>query len=391
MNRSGFTQQRIIRLRESMAQKGITYVVLMKPENVMYYSGFNPIINSNPAIFILSLEGEPILLVHALRKLHAEEESDIKRIELYGQWGHNTSLAGTFQEAIAILVDKKNIVIGLELDYISVDVYSSLCKILHISDTVSISNVINYMRCIKDDYEIEMIRKAAHLVDCGIEKTIAALQGGESEAQASTLGQYAMRQLWHKVYPEFEVCGYGTSEGGMVDSLHVWCLSNDHIAYGCDAPRHYIPKSGDVTLPMAWAKVNGYHAENERTILVGDVSGIRLKAYDAMLKAREMVFGKLEIGTKFSDLYKIAADVFTEAGFGHVLPGRIGHGIGCSAHEVLSLSRQSEHKITPGMVLSIEPGVMSSEWGGARHSDTVLICEDEYEIVTKLPSGRITI
>jgi hypothetical protein len=44
---------------------------------------------------------------------------------------------------------------------------------------------------------------------------------------------------------------------------------------------------------MAWAVV-GYHGKNERALIVGTLSGIREKAYEAMLAARAAVFSILK-------------------------------------------------------------------------------------------------
>ena len=63
----------------------------------------------------------------------------------------------------------------------------------------------------------------------GVKTMIEALEGGH-RGEASTEGHYAMRKLWNEKFPESEGIGFGTPEGGMIDSLHVWCLSNGHIA-----------------------------------------------------------------------------------------------------------------------------------------------------------------
>ncbi|WP_075580125.1 M24 family metallopeptidase [Acidaminococcus massiliensis] len=391
MDAAGFVKNRIEKLKEKMAEQGIDAVIIEKPENVMYYSNFNEVLNSMPAFVILTLASEPVLLVHSLRADHARNEGAVSNVKLYGKWGNNVPVAMDPIEAIRILLGSFKGTLGLETEYMNVARYQKIKEIVKPKDILSISNLINMQKIIKDQYEIQCIKKSAELVDLGVKTTIEYLSQGYSEAEASTEGQYAMRKLWHKKFRDSEVCGYGTSEGGMIDSLHVWCLSGGHIAYGCDCPKHYYPKEGDLTLPMAWAKTDGYHAENERTIIIGHLDGFKQHAYDSMLRAREAVFKILKPGTLFKDLYFAAAKVYSDAGFEKILPGRVGHGVGCSAHEFPSLDPKNEIPLAPGMVITVEPGLMDKSWGGVRHSDTVLITESGYERLTVLENGKIVV
>ena len=384
-----YIDERIGRLKNIMSEKGIDTVILKKPENVFYFSNFNPVLNSHPAVMIISLDEEPCLLVHSIRYVHACEEGKIKNVKIYGKWGANVPLAIHPVDAVRTLLGKRNRKLGLELDYCSAGFCSEVEDKLCPDEVVSISSEINMMKIIKDPYEIGCIRRSAALVDKGVEVTIDYLKQGYSEAEACTQGQYAMRRMWHEKFPEAEVCGFGTSEGGMIDSLHVWCLSNGHIAYGCDCPRHYHPQPGDLTLPMAWAKTDGYHAENERTVIVGELDSYKQNAYDGMLKARESIFRILKPGVTFEELYLAAAKVYSERGFDSILPGRVGHGVGCSAHEFPSLERGNLLRLQPGMVMTVEPGLMDKTWGGVRHSDTVLITEDGCELLTRFDTGAI--
>ena len=110
-----------------------------------------------------------------------------------------------------------------------------------------------------------------------------------------------------------------------------------------------------------------------------------------MLRARESIFKILKPGVLFKDLYQAAAQVYIDAGFKKDLPGRVGHGVGCSAHEFPSLAPNNLIPLQPGMVITVEPGLMNKAWGGVRHSDTVLITESGYELLTKLNNGKISI
>lgn len=388
---NNFVSRRIEALKERLVEKGLDTAIIVKPENAFYFSNFNPVINSHPCFVIVSVKKGASLLVHSIRCDHAKVEGALENIQLYGKWGSNVSLAMNPTDAIREILSDEPVRLGLELDTVSFNLYKDICGKLNVSKVDDISSDINMMKIIKDEYEISCIRKSANLVDIGVRTTIDYLQKGYSEACACTEGQYRMRKAWSQLYGDTEVCGFGTSEGGMIDSLHVWCLSNENIAYGCDCPKNYIPTSGDLSLPMAWAKVNGYHAENERCIIINKLGDKREKAYNSMLEARQAIFEKMKPGITFEALYLEAAKVFTGYGFGDILPGRVGHGVGCSAHEFPSLTKGNTIPLTKGMVITVEPGLMEKSWGGVRHSDTVLITENGYECLTKLDNNRVII
>ncbi len=389
-----YVQQRLSRLKESMIEKGIDAAFIIKPENVFYYSNFNPVLNSHPAIMLVKLEGtaqgESTLLIHAIRHDHARDEGAIDNIALYGKWGSHKTLSMDPVEAASKILGKVE-TLGIEEENISYRYFTRLTQALGCSKTVDISGLIKSEKLIKDDHEISCMRIAAKLVDIGVETAIVEIARGANEIEACTEGQYAMRKLWQTRYPEHEISGFGTSEGGMIDSLDMWSLSNERIAYGCDCPRAYTPKKGDVVLPMAWAKVSGYHAENERTVIMDSLSEERDRAYRAMLAARAEVFSILKPGTLYEDLYNAAAAVFTEYGFEEILPGRIGHGIGNSGHDYPSLARGNTIPLQKNMALTVEPGLMTDTLGGMRHSDSVIITEEGYESLTELPNGTIRI
>ena len=380
---------RVEKLKQYLQEHDLDAALILKPENVFYYSNFNPVLNSHPCYVVVHADGSAKLLAHCLRGEHVRQECGLENVGFYGKWGANRAIALKPVDALHILLGDGPLRLGVEMDVISCGLLERLRSCLNIRQVKDISVGISMAKMVKDAYEISRIRRAAKLVDVGVRTTIAALSRGLDEARACTEGQYQMRQVWSDEFPDSEVCGFGTSEGGMVDSLHVWCLSNGHIAYGTDCPKAYVPQRGDVTLPMAWAKVDGYHAENERTLAIGTLSGTREKAYRAVLEAREAVFSILRPGVLFEDLYKAAVGVFQQNGFEDILPGRVGHGVGNSAHEFPSLESGNQLPLQAGMVITVEPGLMDGVWGGVRHSDTVLITDNGYERLTRLDNGFI--
>lgn len=386
-----FINARLEKLRLVMAKKKIDTVIIARPENVFYFSNFNPIINSHPAYVIVSLKKDACLLVHCIRNDHARKEGSIANVQLYGKWGANTALAMHAVDAMAVLMGDSPTCLGIEGDYASVNWLQEVHAKLNVTATCDIAGDIEMLKIIKDAYEIDCIRKSAELVDCGVETAISCLDAGAHEAAACTEGQYRMRQMWHERFADYEVSGFGSSEGAQIDSLVVWSMANERIAYGCDCPQDYSPKAGDLVLPMSWARIGGYAAENERSVAVGELDALRSRAYDAMLGAREKVFAILRPETSFEELYIAAMKVFEDAGFSAILPGRCGHGIGLSTHEFPSLTGGNQIRLKPGMIFTVEPGLMTKDWGGVRHSDTVLVTENGFELLTKARRDKITI
>lgn len=385
-----YVKQRIGKMRESMERKGIDVTILMRPENVFYFSNFNPILISHVPYFIITKD-DAFLLVHCIRYNHAMNEGAIDKVLCYGKWGRTTAIAMDAMDAMRQILGDREMTIGVEGDYISINTLSKLKTKLNVKGYVDVVADINSLRLIKDAHEIKMCRISGEFVDLGVTTALEALRGGASEAQAATEGQYAMRKLWHEKYQQYEVSGFSNSETAAIDTFVVWCMSNERLNYGCDCPSGYVPQPGDLTMPMSWARIAGYNVENERTVLVGQVGGEREKAYDAMLKARQTIFDMLKPGIPFEDLYFAAMKVYEDAGFSSILPGRCGHGMGLSTHEFPSVTKGNKELLAPGMILTVEPGLMSPEIGACRNSDTVLITENGFEFLTKSPRDKIRI
>ena len=153
----------------------------------------------------------------------------------------------------------------------------------------------------------------------------------------------------------------------------------------------YKIKKGDLVLPMVWARVGGYCAETERTFFVEELSEEKNKIYDVVLEARNCVFKILKPGIRLNDIYKKVERVFIKNGYGSYLPGRVGHGIGLSAHGFPSISKENENILKENMILTIEPGIMIENIGGVRHSDTVLITKNGFELLTKIERNKLKI
>ena len=389
-DRKQLYKDKVAKMQRSMEHLGVDGIICFKPQNTFFLSGFNPVLYSHPVVVIVPREGDAVLLVHSLRARHSADEAAIDDIRLFGMWANQKPIANDAYTAIGIIADDlklKGKVIGYEGDFISLSQYQKIQGITNAPKMVDVSDFLKRSRNIKDEYEINLLRLSSYLTNVGMDVALQNIR--KSEAEASISAEIAMRETWAKELSEFEISSFGNTEGGIVTAL--WCYSNSgyRVPYGCECPGNRIPLEGEVCLPVCWAAIDGYHSENERTVMIGKIPDNYEKAYDAMLAGRANVFEMMKAGVTASEVYDAGVAPYIEAGFKDFLPGRIGHGVGLSLHEFPSLAKDNNLVLEEGMCVTVEPGLVFAGRGPTRHSDTVVVRKDGIEILTSSCEDRL--
>ena len=323
-DRKQLYKDKVAKMQRSMEHLGVDGIICFKPQNTFFLSGFNPVLYSHPVVVIVPREGDAVLLVHSLRARHSADEAAIDDIRLFGMWANQKPIANDAYTAIGIIADDlklKGKVIGYEGDFISLSQYQKIQGITNAPKMVDVSDFLKRSRNIKDEYEINLLRLSSYLTNVGMDVALQNIR--KSEAEASISAEIAMRETWAKELSEFEISSFGNTEGGIVTAL--WCYSNSgyRVPYGCECPGNRIPLEGEVCLPVCWAAIDGYHSENERTVMIGKIPDNYEKAYDAMLAGRANVFEMMKAGVTASEVYDAGVAPYIEAGFKDFLPGRI--------------------------------------------------------------------
>ena len=69
----------------------------------------------------------------------------------------------------------------------------------------------------------------------------------------------------------------------------------------------------------------------------------------------------------------LAHNVIAEAGYGENFGHGLGHGVGLQVHEAPRLARTSKDELEDGMIVTVEPGIYITGWGGVRIEDQCVI------------------
>ena len=91
-------------------------------------------------------------------------------------------------------------------------------------------------------------------------------------------------------------------------------------------------------------------------------------------------------GAIAEEVDKKSLDQIRKAGFEKFLKHRTGHGIGLEGHEAPWIAEGDKTVLKQGMTFSCEPGVYDPNWGGVRHSDTVVVRKDKGEVLNRYPT-----
>jgi len=262
--------------------------------------------------------------------------------------------------------------IGYEANYLTVgqlralETALSAQKLDQTIELVPMENVMANLRKVKDDHEIDLIRKAVALAEEAYEAVRPQIKAGLTENYLAGLMIFELR-----------------SRGAADASFPVI------VAAGANSSLpHYRPGEAlvqrDQPLIFDWgASYRGYRSDLTRTLLVGHVSEKIRRVYRVVLDAQAAAIRFLRPGVTTLQADRVARDIIDRAGFGKNFGHGLGHGLGREIHELPAMRKNGgEEELRPGMVLTVEPAIYLPGEGGVRVEDDVLITHSGCEVLT---------
>lgn len=227
---------------------------------------------------------------------------------------------------------------------------------------VDSSDAFTQAMAVKEDYEINSIKKACNITDKAFVRLLGEIKEGMTENDVAALLEYLMRQ--------------GGASGASFDTI-VGFGENSSVPHHETGLRKL--RFGDIILIDFGCKTDGYCSDCTRTVLFGDDNKHSdfKKAYAHVLEAHNLVKEKVVSGMTGSEADAIARNCLKKYGLDNLFTHSLGHGIGLNIHEFPRLSPKSEDKLINGMVFSDEPGVYLAGEYGIRIEDTVMLCNNE--------------
>jgi len=376
---------RIERVRKTLARRRLDALYLTNGTSMFYLTGYSFISTERPAALIIPLDGKITFLGPRLEKDHVPLETKfIEEVKTYLDYPgekHPIEHFACFLKEMGLA--KKRIGIDNKSGTSAMWGYQGppIGKKLPDAKFVDESDFVPSMRIVKSAGEIELIRESCKWANLSVsllqeyscEGSWDAAVALEAMAEATMIMKKALGPYYQpkrRVYPIS--AGFRGQIGEMTAIPH--SMSTKRMI-----------RKGDAIIAEAGVDVGGYTCELERTMIVGEPSVKQKRYFEVMISAQEAAFEALKPGVKCSEVDKATISVFKKAGLIHLVPHHTGHGLGLEDHEPPWLDIGNQKPLSPGMVVSCEPGLYELGFGGFRHSDTILITEEGKEQMTYYP------
>lgn len=342
------TLDRISRLQSLI--KPEQYFYISNLINVRYLTGFT---GSNAALLVS--QSSATLATDSRYEIQAADQvPDIPAV-----------IGRNFPQLLLGNLPKSEVVIeGTDL---SVDTYQHLLASYEHKFSSEVG-VVERLRAVKDESEVALIAQACEITTRAFTNVIESIKVGQSEKDVRNTLEQRMRE-------------YGADDIAFASIV----ASGPNSAIPHHEPTDRQIQSGDFLKIDFGAKVQGYHADCTRTVIVGRPASWQIDLHSAVSAAQEAGRNTIRSGIAFTDVEAAVNQSLNDSGFLEHFTHGLGHGVGLVIHEDPFFGRVGDAKIAPNTVITIEPGAYLRDKGGVRVEDTIVVNSEGYRNLTNLP------
>lgn len=345
-------------LQEYLDRQGVDAAVLVQNSDLFYFTG-----SIQQGLLYLPVEGEPVYLV---RKDfgRARMESGLKNVLPLQSMRDVTAQLREF----GLTLPEK---LALELDVLPVQQYQRLEKLFSPREIVDASPLIRQVRAIKSDYEIEIMKDCALIMDKVFQHAKTIIAVGKTDLEVAAELECFARKEGHQGVIRFR--GFNSE----LFFGHVFSGPDSAVPTFLDAPLGGLGLNPAVAQGASYKKISagepilidlivaydGYLVDQTRTMSVGKLPEQLQQAYFAMLKIQERLFAVAKPGVTWGQVYRDCYQLAVDLGYRDQFMGAagaqvgfIGHGIGIEVDEYPFIAPGfDEQCLAENMTFAFEP------------------------------------
>jgi len=347
-----------------MAEQGLDTVLISQPQNRRYLSGFTGSFG-----YLLISAGDAVIATDF--RYYEQSAQQAPDFRLYQATG---PLEGWLPGLLTAAGDLGGKRLGFESADLTVMLHRALRKAAtglpagQRPGLVATNDLVEALRAVKEPEELAAIQAAVDLSDAALQEVAERIEPGWTEKQAA-----------------WEIEKYMREHGGEAVSFDTIVAGGPWSAMPHAYPRDRALERGEMVVIDMGVRLDGYCSDLTRTIFLGEPDDRFKKVYDIVLGAQLTAEELVRAGMTGEEAHNLAHRVIEEAGHGENFGHGLGHGVGLAVHEAPRLARTSKDVLADGMVVTIEPGIYITGWGGVRIEDMVAIENGRARVMTRAP------
>jgi Xaa-Pro aminopeptidase len=339
------------RLAQRVAERGLDLLLVTHIVNVRYLTGFG---GTNGAC-----------LCGPEQRLFL---TDFRYTERAGQEVEEWEIATVGSDWLAGLAARLEGKVGFEDDHVAVRTLGKLEeKAPEGADLIRAGGLVESLRRVKDEFELEAIAEAAKLADDVYTWTLERGLAGRSEREVARAAEARIRELGAE--PSFPPIVAAGPNGAL-----------PHAEPG----EREIGKGELVVFDMG-AELESYCSDCTRTYATGEPGEGAREVYELVRSAQQAGLDEIGAGRDGKAVDGVPRQLIDGAGHGDHFGHGLGHGVGLEVHEAPRLSARSEDTLMAGDVVTVEPGVYLPGEFGVRIEDLVVVGGEGHRNLSGLP------
>ena len=351
--------EKIEALREKLKSLDLQGMIITNPKNIRY---------------LTNIDAEGILLLTRRENVYITD----------GRYMEVVNHALTINDEI-IVYDVKELTkedyenfftfcenVGFEENHLTYAQYKEYMHKYKINNFEETEGLLEKFRIVKQEEEIENIKKACLITDKCFEHIRKFIKIGMTEKEVA-----------------FEIERFFLTNGADSLAFETVVASGPNSSMPHAVPTDRKIQEGDpITIDMG-CKYNGYCSDMTRTVFVGHVPPYMKPVYELVLKNQLRVLEELKEGV---NLKLVARSVESEFKLnGANMLHSLGHGVGLDIHEYPYMSTKYDFILKENMIITDEPGIYIPTRFGVRIEDTVLITKYSSQNLTLSDKGYVIV
>lgn len=284
----------------------------------------------------------------------------------------------------------------LEGDELPYTEYCRLASLFPDTEVVNGTPLIRQARSVKTPVEVEMFRRSGAAHARAYEQIPSVYRPGMSDIEFSIEIERLMRLEGNlgifRVFGRSMEIFMGsvlTGDNASYPSPYDFALGGKGLDPALPGGANKTPLiEGQSVMVDLGGNFNGYMCDMSRVFSVGKLTEEAYTAHQVCLDIQEQVAAMARPGAICEDLYNVAIETATKAGFADKFMGTgqqakfIGHGIGLEINEAPVLAPRIKQELEPGMVFALEPKIVIPGVGPVGIENSWVVTKEGVEKLT---------